>query len=103
MYMYMYMCIMVSTVQAGSHISRYMDNPGGELQKTLARIGMDTLLDMVSTVCVIWCTMEEVVQMHHVHNRVIHIRPCNPLNLLSQQFVYSVASSVALELQSCSF
>ena len=31
----------------GSHISHYMDNPGGKLQKTLARIGIDALLDMV--------------------------------------------------------
>ena len=44
------MCISLpSPVQDGSHISRYMDNPGGELQKTLAKIGTDSLLDMVNT------------------------------------------------------
>jgi aarF domain-containing kinase len=76
--------VLVETFEAGSHISRYMDNPGGELQKTLARIGTDTLLDMVSTVCAVWCTTEEVAQMqqlHHVHRRVTRDTPMQPPQL----------------------
>ena len=34
-------------LQSGSLISEYLDNPGGDLQKTIAKIGIDVLLDMV--------------------------------------------------------
>lgn len=33
--------------QHGDHISEYLDNPGDNLQRTLAKIGIEVLLDMV--------------------------------------------------------
>ena len=33
--------------QQGDQISEYLDNPGGELQKKLAKVGVEAVLDMV--------------------------------------------------------
>lgn len=35
------------TSQHGDQISEYLDNPGGELQKKLAKVGIEAVLDMV--------------------------------------------------------
>ena len=38
---------MCCCTQAGDQISEYIGNPGGELQKCLAKTGVEILLDMV--------------------------------------------------------
>ena len=63
---YMYgLCLLY--LQSGSHISSYMDNPGGKLQKTLARIGMDAVLDMVSIPHVIHYVTLYTVLAYTIH------------------------------------
>lgn len=47
MYVLCGLITIVATLQAGKHISEYLSNPGGKLQKYLAKMGIDTLLDMV--------------------------------------------------------
>ena len=37
----------IFSMQQGDHISEYLNEPGGHLQKTLAKMGIEMLLDMV--------------------------------------------------------
>lgn len=39
--------VLVESFESGEQISHYLGNPGGELQKKVARIGIDVLLDML--------------------------------------------------------
>ncbi|KAL5460579.1 hypothetical protein EMCRGX_G034033 [Ephydatia muelleri] len=39
--------VLVETFEEGKHISAFMTNPGGALQKDLAKIGVEVLLDML--------------------------------------------------------